>query len=135
VYTRVSESISAFLNHNGLGIDNFWPKSGLTGDSRAALNDGLRFPSSRKHGARRYSSAKRRAAPWASDLLESARDCPFCELLRVAIILGSNREYGYPVDRPKEELGPIIRSIRLGAASDQFELALEGFGKAKVPSI
>ena len=65
------------------------------------------------------------------DLLESAKDCPFCELLRSAIILDCFRQYSYPLDKPTCELPEIIQAIRRGKGNDEFERILEGIRSSR----
>jgi hypothetical protein len=131
VCLSVSEAIAAFLHGNGTerpsGFDEFWPERDPTGNRSEIFTDGVRFlpPESVEPGDTLPSNVIRHLSN-ASCLLESARDCPFCELLRVAIILDSNRKYGYPLDRPKEELVSMILNIRLGGGDDQFKRILEG---------
>ncbi|KAH7086185.1 heterokaryon incompatibility protein-domain-containing protein [Paraphoma chrysanthemicola] len=59
-------------------------------------------------------------------LLASARTCPLCELLRIAIILDSFRKYGFPYDRPTTQLPQMILAIRAGYGDDEFKQTLEG---------
>jgi hypothetical protein len=136
VCMSVSQAIAAFLHGNGTetpsGFDDFWPKRDLTGNRSENFTDGIRFlpPESVEHGDALPSNVIRHHSN-ASRLLESAKDCPFCELLRIAIILDSNRKYGYPLDRPKEDLNSMILSIRLGGGDDQFKRILEGIRNSK----
>lgn len=51
-------------------------------------------------------------------LLESARDCPLCELVRIAIILDSFRRYAFPLDKPTHELSEMMLGIRRGKGLD-----------------
>jgi hypothetical protein len=119
VCLSVSEAIAAFLHGNGAekprGFDVFWPVRDLKGNRLGAFSDGVRFLPSESVGPRdKLPFNVVRHHLNASSLLESAKDCPFCELLRVAMILNSYRKYGYPLDRPMEELISIILNIRLG---------------------
>ena len=127
----VSEAIAAFLHGKRTkelsGFDEFWPERDLTGNAVAAFSDGVRFlpPESVEPGDTLPSNVIRYHSN-ASSLLESAKDCPFCDLVRVAIILDSCRKYAFPLDRPTEELFSNILHIRLGMGDDQFKRILGG---------
>jgi hypothetical protein len=125
------EAIAAFLHGNGTkrpsGFDAYWPKRDLKGNARAAFSDGIRFlpPESVEPGDTLPFNVILHHSN-ASSLLESAKDCPFCELLRVAIILDSYRKYDFPLDQPKKKLISMILYIRLRTGDDQFIRILEG---------
>lgn len=98
VCLSVSQEIAACLHGKGTqwtrGVDQFWPKRDLRDNAVAAFMDGPRLlpPESVNPGDTLPSNVIRHH-PNAGSVLESAKDCPFCELLRLAIILDSSRKY------------------------------------------
>ncbi|KAF2667965.1 HET-domain-containing protein [Microthyrium microscopicum] len=123
------EAISAFVCSGGKGLDNFWPERDIEWDGNrgAAFTDGTRLlpPENVKPGDTLPPNVIQHHIN-ASNLPESAKDCPLCELLRIAIILDSFRKYDYPIDRPTEELSAVIMAIRLGGGTDTFSRILDG---------
>lgn len=141
VCQSVSEQIAAFLlafdNDTGEKpeIDVFWPpREDFEKKRIGAYTDGLRFlpPAAVKRGATLPPNVIQHHTK-AGSLLESAEDCPFCELIRVACILDAFRERGYPFDHSGASLATILAAIRLGTGDPVFKRVLEDVRSSSDP--
>jgi hypothetical protein len=141
VCQSVSEQIAAFLlafdNDTGEKpeIDVFWPpREDLEKKRIGAYTDGLRFlpPAAVKRGATLPPNVIQHHTK-AGSLPESAEDCPFCELIRVACILDAFRERGYPFDHSGASLATILAEIRLGTGGSVFKRVLEDVRSSSDP--
>lgn len=57
----------------------------------------------------------------AKNLVETAKMCGFCELIRVAIIMDAMRRKGFPYDKPEGPLANILAGIRTGKGGRLFD--------------
>tara|TARA_R110002003_G_scaffold228_2_gene16586 strand:+ start:2129 stop:3157 length:1029 start_codon:yes stop_codon:yes gene_type:complete len=123
----VAEQIAAIPERMGeIDLDGLWPlKVGTF--TRESFADGVRLrpPETVPEDDHLPFNVIRHQRDGAT-LLASARTCPVCELVRIAIILDSFRQCGFPLDRPTAELPEIILAIRTGSGDDEFKQILEG---------
>ena len=124
----VSEGIAAIPERRDrFGLDGFWPPREFGPLAMDSFTDGIRLlpPETVPEGSKLPFNVIRHQ-PDGATLLASAQDCPFCELLRIAIILDSFRKYGFPLDRPTSPLPDMLMAIRQGGENDEFNRVLEG---------
>jgi hypothetical protein len=142
VCLSVSEQVAMVARRMGeiggaLGLDVLWPPRELnTTYPLDNFTDGIRFlpPEKVDEGSELPFNVIRHHTN-GTNLLESAKYCPFCELLRMAIILDSFRQHGVPYDKPTADLLEIILAIRLGkvlkSISGEFEQVLKGIRSSR----
>jgi hypothetical protein len=128
---EVSEQIAAFpygKYRTASPFDAFWPRSvddirtSITGD----IADGIRMvPPEKIDGGKPLPPTVIKHLSGRA-LAQSARTCPFCELLRVALILDCNRLKRYPLDRTSAALVSIVLAMRMGTADGDVQRILEG---------
>lgn len=125
---RLTE-ISSRVKEIGNELDEMiWPPRDFGEGVSEALTDGIRFlPPEKVEDSGDIPCNVIRHYDNGATLLESARDCPFCELLRMAIMLDCFRRYSFPLDRPTHQLPEMIMGIRMGRGLEgEFEQIIEG---------
>jgi hypothetical protein len=142
VCLSVSEQIAMVARRMGeiggaFGLDALWPpRERDTTYPLETFTDGVRLlpPEKVDEGVELPFNVIRHHTNGTS-LLESAKYCPFCELLRMAIILDSFRQHEVPYDKPTTDLFQMILAIRLGkglkSLNAEFEQILEGIRSSR----
>lgn len=104
-----------------------WPERNFAKDRMAALSDGYRLlPPERVDPTAPLPSNAFKHHRAARDLLKSAKKCRFCELLKLAIVLDSNRRRGYPYDKTKTPLGEVLMQYNSGSGGSEVTNIIEG---------
>ncbi|VUC29064.1 unnamed protein product [Clonostachys rosea] len=103
-----------------------WPGRNYARDRMAALSDGYRvLPPESVEAASRPSNAFKHH-PAARDLLRSSKNCRFCELLKLAIVLDSNRKCEFPYDKTKTPLGELLVQYSHKSGGPDVNVIFEG---------
>ncbi|CAI6091593.1 unnamed protein product [Clonostachys chloroleuca] len=104
-----------------------WPERDYAKDRMAALSDGYRLlPPERVDPTTPRPSNVFEHHKAARDLLKSAKNCRFCELLKLAIALDSNRSLGFPYDKTTTPLGEILVQYNSRSGGSDVANIIEG---------
>lgn len=104
-----------------------WPERDYAKYRMAALSDGYRLlPPERVDPTTPTPSNVFEHHRAARDLLKSAKNCRFCELLKLAIVLDSNRRRGFPYDKTTTPLGEILVQYKSRPGGPDVTNIIEG---------